>query len=414
MRLLPILLLLCAAAAAAERESVTVRLKPVPSAESLPRVTFPQARFSLTTKRPKGAPDLGEGARYALARLGSRLMPLAFDAPDGAAVLGRLHGDDKTPVMGRARQSGKETFFVDFRDARCGGLRCNVRLAYKGLLPTGGVVEPARHRRGRVRIAGVKREVILVDADGDGRFSGAQDRWITLRADRTAQIKTLRQHEALLLTEPQAPFLPDGRAFMVADVRPDGSSLTLILDTPKMSVDVVLRRRYAEVRTKYFGQFLRERAEFVTRAGLDAERPRAKKPVKWTAGTLDDAKARALREHKPILVFFITESNPWCFRYEFYTFPDHEVDALLRRFVCVRIDVEKNREGSYLKSGARGLPTLMPLDQNGKPVEFRVRHRDIEGNVADLERLEKHMTGWQRPPEFVENLRRILAAMGVR
>ena len=405
-------LLACAALASAERESAPVKLRAAETARSLPRVTFPQARFSLTAKRPEGAPKLGEGARYALARLGGRLLPLAFDAPEGAPALGRLHGDGKTPVMGRARQRGKETFFVDFNDARCGGLRCNVRLAYKGYDVTGGVIEPALHRRGRVKLAGVVREIILVDADGDGSYAGPQDRWIALRVSRLERVKTLRRHETLLLGEPQVPFERDGRALMVTNVAKDGSTLELVLDRPSVTVDDVLKRRYDEIRTTYFGRFLRERAEFVKKAKLDTRRATVKEQASWQTGSLLDARDRAARAKKPLLVLYITESNPWCFRYEYYTFADKEVDALLRRFVRVRIDVEKDAGKSFGKSGARALPTLLPLTKNGKPVTFIVRHRDADGNVADLEHPEHHIAGWQRPRELAENLRRILAAAG--
>ena len=106
----------------------------------------------------------------------------------------------------------------------------------------------------------------------------------------------------------------------------------------------------------------------------------------------------------------MTETNPWCFRYEYYTFPDREVDKLLREFVLVRIDAEKDAEQSFQATGARVVPTLLPLTVDGKRIRFTQRNRDQEGRVADLARPDEMISGWQRPQELVVNLRRILEA----
>jgi hypothetical protein len=259
-------------------------------------------------------------------------------------------------------------------------------------------------------LGGVRREVILVDAEGDGRYDGPGDRWVALRPERLAETRTLKRTDMLLLREPQVPFEPDGRALMVEKVVPDGSALELLLDTPRLAREAVLKRRLDEVRAEHFERFDREHAVFAPRNGITAGRPRAAAPTEWLEVPLSAAKEVARREKKPLLAFFFTEANPWSFRYDYYTLPDREVDELLGGFVLVRIDAEKDEEKSYAALGALGLPCLVPLTAEGETLTFRLCMRDDAGEVVDLRKEERMITGWQRPEEFAENLRRILKA----
>ena len=144
---------------------------------------------------------------------------------------------------------------------------------------------------------------------------------------------------------------------------------------------------------------------------LDPRRPRADEPVTWPESSLTEAQARAHDAGRPLLIHFFSETNAWCYRYDFYTFPDREVDALLRLFVLARIDVDKDRAKSYQELGGRGMPTLMPLKASGERISFRLRTRDAEGKIGDLGPKEEQMvTGWQRPQELIVNLKRILDA----
>ncbi|MHC4164044.1 MAG: thioredoxin family protein, partial [Planctomycetota bacterium] len=342
-----------------------------------------------------------------------RTFFVALDAEGGALALGLLYTGVGQPAIGRARADGQGGLLVDFTDVEAPRIHIDVRLKYRGLELTDAALQPSRHRHGRAAIGAVMRDVILIDADGDGRYDGADDRWIALRPERAKATRTLKKPDAMRLAEPQIPFLEDGRALMVGDVARDGSSLVLRLDRPQMEMADVLQRRYDEVRATHFQRFARERAAFMTRKGLDGKRPRTSTPAPWLDVPLSEAKATARKSGRPLLVHFFTESNPWCFRSDYYTFPDGDVDELLRRFVLVRIDAEKDPERSYAKSGARGLPVLVPLTAEGRPVTFRVRSRDEKnGRVADLKENERMITGWQRPQELKRNLERILKAAG--
>jgi len=403
-----------AAVAAAQGQRATVRLEERRTADSQPSVTFPRVDLSLTRQRPPGLEGVGklsDAARYSVVKLGAVELLLAFDSEGGALALGLLYTGVGKPAIGRARADGQGGLLVDFKDVAAPLVHIDVRLRYRGLEVASAVLQPSRHRHGRAAIGGVMRDVILVDADGDGRY-GKRDRWVALRPARAKRSRTLRKADAMLLTEPQIPFEPDGRALTVENVAVDGSALDLVLDQPRMTVNEVLERRYDEIRADYYRQFAAERKAFAKHNGLDERRPRVKSPARWSSVPLSVAKAEASKAGKPLLVFYFTESNPWCFRYGYSTFPDAEVDALLRRFVLARIDVAKDTENSYVTSGARGTPCLLPLKADGKGILFRVRLREASGKVTDLKQKEKMITGWQRPQELVLNLKRILKESG--
>ncbi|MHC4548803.1 MAG: thioredoxin family protein [Planctomycetota bacterium] len=408
-------ILVVASVAAAQGERVRVRLEERRTSDARPRINFPQLRLRLQRERPEGlqgVPPLSEAGRYALVELGGRTFPLAFEAEGGALALGLLYTGVGKPAIGRARTDGQGGLLVDFSDVPAPSLRIDVRLRYAGLQLADAALQVARHRHGRAAIGGELREVILVDADGDGRYDGPDDRWVALRPARIERTRALRKADAMLLAEPQIPFEQDGRALMVEGVARDGSSLVLRLDRPPTGAHEVLRRRYDEVRREHFRRFETERAAFVARNGLDPARPQTAQPAPWLDVALSRAKQTARSRKRPLLVHFFTESNAWCFRYDYYTFPDREVDALLRRFVLVRIDVEKDPEQSHRGSGARGVPALMPLSAAGEPVSFRVRHRDATGRVSEFRQKERMITGWQRPQELAVNLKRMLKAAG--
>lgn len=405
-----LVLLAFAAAASAQALRVPVKLEEVRSVEAQPFVAFPLREFPLGKERPPECParELSKDARYAVVELGGRRVGLAFDVPEGALALGLLHVGGGKAVLGRARPA-QDGLVVDFTDAG-EPVKLDVRLAYQGLDVARAGLQPSRHRRGQTSIGGERREVILVDADGDGRYDGAGDRWIALRPARLAETKVLQRTDMLRPGEPQVPFEADGRALMVEKVAADGSSLVLVLDTPRMPREAVMRRRLAEVREDHFERFAREEATFRAKNGLAAFRPRVDAAAPWLDIPLSEAKAAAAREKKPLLAFLYTETNAASFLYDYYTLPDREVDELLRRFVLVRIDAEKDPEKSYAAVGARALPCLVPFTAEGEHVEFRFRMRDETGEMFDFAENERMVTGWQGPVEFAENLRRILKA----
>jgi hypothetical protein len=396
--------------------SAAVRLVETRSREARPQVLFPQIELRLVAERPEdleGVPELSDRARYAVAAVGGTKTPLAFDAPEGSTALGRLHIPGDRTRLGHARAAGGDGFRIAFDGVLCGALEVDIALHYRGIELMGALLMPVKHRRGTTLLEGARRTVILVDADADGRFDGPTDRWVALKDARMRSAVALRRTEAQLLTEPQIPFLEDGRALMVDGITPDGANLRLVLGPPRVPQREVLARRYAEVRAEYFRRFEQERDGFEARKRLDPRRPRSKSPATWRTMSLTEGKALAQREGRPLLVHYFRESNAWCYRLEFYSFPDREVDALLRRFVLVAVDVDKDPEHSYEQAGARGIPALVPFTRNGRRVAFRLRALEEDGKVRDLgTEKESMITGWQRPQELIVNLERILDRAG--
>ena len=412
-RLAPPLLVVALAtlAHAQERETAPLRLEAVRGDAAAPRPLFPRFDLDLVAQRPAGltgVPELGAQARYATLSIAGRTVVLAFERPEGAFALGRLFLADGTEIAGRARPAGEQAFAVQFDGVRFGTVAGRVALRYRGTDLEEAVLETGEHRRGRVALAGSLREVLLFDGDADGRYDGPADRWIALRPERAKAIPTLRLAESMLLHEPQIPFEEDGRAFHVTEVSTDGTRCTLVLGLPRIGMEEVLERRYREIAEDFAARFAKEAPEFARRYGLDPERARVSAPAPWARQSLAEGLREAKRQGKPLLVHFFVETNPWCYRYDHYSFPDAEVDALLKRFVLVRIDAQKDPDKAYESSGARGIPMLLPMTSDGKPVEFRLRTRDSDGRVTDLRSPEKAIVGWQRPQELVTNLQRIL------
>lgn len=276
--LIPIALCSLLGAALAQETRVSVSLKETVSADVQPRLLFPQIRGELASQMSRGwegTGNLGPTARFLALELGGRKVHLAFDKPEGALALGHAWCGSKGPWSGKARDLGADGIVIDFEgiDSAAGPLVA--RLHYRAGFPEPAVrVEAATHRRGRAVIAGEIREVILVDGDFDGKFDGARDRWLTLRPERAAKARMLRRAETQLILEPQIPFDQLGRGFFVEKVDAAGRSLTLVLGTPRLTLEQVLARRYAEVRREHYEEFAEESLAFAKRHALDLSRDR--------------------------------------------------------------------------------------------------------------------------------------------
>ncbi len=404
------LLLLAAAGLAADAESVRIALQSRTSAEVAPLAPAPLLRLVLTEKRPAGAAFAGElspRARFASCRLFGKDALLAFDAPEGTEALGLLYASGgKGAQRGRAVPTA-EGFTVRFDAVPCAGGLVNLVLAYRGRDLAEATLAPAEHRRGRGFLGGTVREVLLVDGDGDGRYDGAADRWVALRGDRAAALPPLALAGMMLLAEPQVPFEEDGRAFAVAAVAADGSACVLSLDAPRVPAARVIERRHAEIRAEHFARFRREEAALAAERGLDRARPRVASPAAWPLRTLAEAKEEARRARKPLLVHFFTEANAYCWLAEYCTYPDREVDALLRGCVLASIDSDKDTGKSYQALGLKALPAVVPFTAAGERITFDLGVRGADGKITEL-KGEQAITGWHRPQEFALNLRRAL------
>ena len=418
-------LLLLSPLVAAQDESSLVPLAARGALEARPKMPHRSVPFGLSEVRPrgwKGDAKFGKEARYGTVRLGARTLPFVVEPRSGTWALGLLHSDRdgdgivdaaKAPYRGTVQHLNSE-LVIDFQGVQCGPIRVTVRLIYKGQDLQGAGVTHGEHRFGRVQSGGVPRLVYVLDGDSDGRYDGAKDRWIVIRADRPRLLQgDIRWSDTFYLREPAIPFQPDGRAFMVRDIWADGTVLRFVRGKPAMPMEQVLERRYAEVERTFSDRFDRERELFKRKWGMDPLRTASKKTARWQLMSLSKAKELAEKGSQPLLVHFFSETTVWSYRYGYYTFSDTKVQELLSRFLLVRIDVAKDLERSFAKSGGGRLPTLYPLTSKGERVSFRLRVRDADGKTDELEG-EHAIVGWQRPEELEVNLSRILDAAGVR
>ncbi len=90
----------------------------------------------------------------------------------------------------------------------------------------------------------------------------------------------------------------------------------------------------------------------------------------WQHGNVEVARARALRESRPLIVDFTAAWCGACKELDKLTFSAAPVGAELGRFVAVRVDAtndEDPRVGAALQHfGVRGLPTVVIFDSHGK------------------------------------------------
>jgi hypothetical protein len=391
-------------------KSVAVEMRPVTSATARPRLLFPRLPITLTREPVEGIPALSDAGVFASVRAGGKNLQFALDAVEGTFALGKLIVVGGKSGRGKVEAGARGGFQVLFRGAKIDGVVLNLTLHYRGTKMIAAYAEPARHRRGTALLDGVRRDVILVDGNGDGKFNGEDDRWIALRQEKTRKVLHLQLPATYRCNEPQAPFAADGTALMVRSVAADGSKLELVRATPTTTMKVVLARRYLEYRSEYYRAFAMEGDAFIKRSGIDAKRERGEHGQPWVRESLKLAQERARKTGKPLLVVHYTETNDWWWRYLYYTFRDRKVDGLLRQFTLAAIDAEKDSEHAYQTSGARGLPAFEFFTPDAERISFNFRARDEKGEARNLGRA-SFITGWQRPVDFEVNLRRVLDSL---
>jgi hypothetical protein len=181
----------------------------------------------------------------------------------------------------------------------------------------------------------------------------------------------------------------DGTAHLVAD--------------QEASLDAYLARRFERVQRAWSRRLEVEAPAFREANAIDPGRARAAAAVAWRhASELPAALEVARREHKPLLAFFEADWCLWCKRLDLHTFGDAEVAALLERFVCVRLNYEFLTGNEYERYGGRGLPLLLCLDGDGRPLE----RPGVEACTPCRSAL---LAGFEAPHVFVGRLKAVAA-----
>jgi thiol:disulfide interchange protein DsbD len=117
--------------------------------------------------------------------------------------------------------------------------------------------------------------------------------------------------------------------------------------------------------------------------------------IEWSYD-LDAALARAEAEQKPVMIDFWAEWCAACKELDRHTFTDPEVLAEAENFVTVKIDGTLEDErilALYDRYGVQGLPTVLFLRPDGRPVE------------------DPRVTGFLEGPKFAQEMRKLTSAL---
>ncbi len=101
---------------------------------------------------------------------------------------------------------------------------------------------------------------------------------------------------------------------------------------------------------------------------------------------LDEARAKAKTENKPIVLDLHAEWCAPCRKLERLTFPDPKVKALLEQTVFLRIDTDKYPEIAQ-RLGVEGLPDIRFVLPDGTIIRQLRSFQDASSFAAELEQL---------------------------
>ncbi len=256
------------------------------------------------------------------------------------------------------------------------------------------MVTPAATRKGAAEVDGKPYVLYLLDGDLDGAYRSPEDAWWF------GPKGVLANPNANNMTEGDAPQLLEGGLVWTLEGLAEDGSARLVRSSRPYAADEVLHRRAERVNAKRWFPRFAEDKDFDKAHPADPARKRAETPFRFRfALTLDDAKALAAKEGKPLLVDFEADWCVWCKRLDYHTYPDAGVVQALGRFTCVKINNELDPKKSCNGLGWRGIPAVGVFGADGKPVVFRMPGRDgKEGPVVD------HIPGFQMPQDFVATL----------
>jgi thioredoxin-like negative regulator of GroEL len=95
-----------------------------------------------------------------------------------------------------------------------------------------------------------------------------------------------------------------------------------------------------------------------------------KREIDWQTN-FNEAIELAKEQGKPVMIDFWAIWCPPCRKMDMEVWPDAEVIALSRKFVCIKVDIDRNKSlaSNY---GIRAIPTLIFTDPLGKKTKKRV------------------------------------------
>jgi protein disulfide-isomerase len=101
-----------------------------------------------------------------------------------------------------------------------------------------------------------------------------------------------------------------------------------------------------------------------------------KEIVPWR-GEYAAAKREAAEKNRPLLLYFAADWCPGCRQMKVTTWADEKVEAALREYVVVKIDVDRE-PGLAEQFGVNPLPALIVLSPAGELLGFRAGYQSPE------------------------------------
>ena len=231
-----------------------------------------------------------------------------------------------------------------------------------------------------VEVGGEKRIVAMVDNDFDGKYGSAGDLWTLAKAGG-------QPANAYGMVGTKNRCFDNGHR---VGVTVDGGKFLVRLEAAEFPDPADEAAQRVRVEHIWSERFDKEREGFVAQRKLDTSRPLTQKPVEWQYVTFDEAIAMGKKAGKPVFVDVMAFWCVWCYRMDYYTYPDQQVATMLANdFIPVKIVQEQARNGDYdrvmkdlLK--ARGIPAMGIFDGEGK--------------------LLHGIGGWKSPVDFITDL----------
>ncbi|MGE0143888.1 MAG: thioredoxin family protein [Planctomycetota bacterium] len=272
-----------------------------------------------------------------------------------------------------------ESFAVSMQTGAA-NLTADVR--YMGLGDTARLMfNFAEQRVASVTIGGETHVLAIADGDFDGVIGGARDLWTIAKEDARprSSMGLPLVGEGIFADGVRWTIQCDGDRVSVQSAKADGPN-----PADEAAVRVRVEHEWAE-------RFDAEREGFVAQRKLDTSRKLATKPIEWRYVTFEQGLAMAKAEQKLLFIDVMAFWCVWCYRMDYYTYPDAEVaDYLTANFIPVKIIQEQDRVGDYQKLmdtlKLRGIPAMGVFDGDGAVVH--------------------PISGWKAPTDFLAELRK--------
>ena len=237
-----------------------------------------------------------------------------------------------------------------------------------------------------VTIGTEQRVIAIQDKDFDGKFDSNQDLWLLAKpGDKPASpyaLSGLGEHRF------------EGGKLIGIKVEGDKKVQVTTADAkgPDPKDAAAHRHRVEHIWSERFDK---EKEGFVKAQSVDTARPLAEKGIDWQYVTFDEGVALAKKSGKPLFVDVMAFWCVWCYRMDYYTYPDKAVAEMLNtKFVPVKLIQEQDAANDYKRLmdllGAKGIPAMGIFDGEGKKLHT--------------------IGGWSKPEKFLTELEKGLAA----